>query len=183
MKAVVLHERGHQGISLNEIDTPTVKKGYALIRIKAASLNQVDLYMRDSGLGIRHTLPQTMGVDGVGKIVEIDNDADFKVGDSVILYPYEFCGKCSYCLAGEQQSCKSAKIFGEHRDGTFAEYITVPQSSIFHLPDNCDFHQAASLGVAYLTAWRMLFSKANIEPGQTVMIMGGGEVLQQPLLI
>jgi NADPH:quinone reductase-like Zn-dependent oxidoreductase len=115
-----------------------------------------------------------MGVDGVGEIVEIAEVSGFSVGDRVILYPYEFCGRCRYCLAGDQPLCTSAHIFGEHRDGTFAEEIIVPISSLVPLPQETDILEAAALGVAYLTAWRMVFGKAPIGPGQTVLIQGAG---------
>jgi NADPH:quinone reductase-like Zn-dependent oxidoreductase len=174
MKAITLKERGKEGVVLESTNPPLLKTGSVLIRVKAASLNQVDIYMRDNGLGIRHTLPQIMGVDCVGEVVEAVPDSQFKVGDNVILYPYEFCGQCSYCLSGEQQYCDRAKIFGEHIDGTFAEIMSVPETSLFHLSSDADPLKAASLGVAYLTAWRMLLGKAKIRPGQTVLIMGGG---------
>lgn len=174
MQAIRLRERGKPGVQLMEIAPPTIRPGMARIRMLAASVNRVDLYMRESGAGITHTLPQTMGVDGVGEIVEIAEDGRHAVGDRVILYPYEFCGHCRYCLAGDQPLCTSARIFGEHRDGTFAEEIVVPVTSLVALPRDADVHAAAALGVAFLTAWRMVFGKAPVGPGQVVLVQGAG---------
>lgn len=174
MKAIRLNERGRDGVQLVESAPPEIASGMARVRLLAASVNRVDLYMRDSGAGITHTLPQTMGVDGVGEIIEINADSDLSIGDRVILYPYEFCGHCRYCLAGDQPLCTSARIFGEHRDGTFAEEIVVPITSLMPLPDGTDIFGAAALGVAYLTAWRMVFGKSAAGPGHVVLVQGAG---------
>lgn len=174
MQAIRLNARGQSGVQYVEIPPPPSRPGMARIRMLAASMNRVDLYMRDSGAGITHTLPQTMGVDGVGEIVEIPEGSGHSVGDRVILYPYEFCGRCRYCLAGDQPLCTSARIFGEHRDGTFAEEVVVPFASLVPLPQDASIHGAAALGVAYLTAWRMVFGKSPIGPGQTVLVQGAG---------
>lgn len=174
MKAVILKERGIKGISFTDTQKPYSENENIMVRLHAASLNQVDIYMRDVGLGIRHSLPQIMGVDGVGEVAEAPDNSNFEIGDTVIIYPYIFCEKCPYCLSGEQQLCNSAQIFGEHCNGTFAEYISVPESSIFPLPVHCDKFAASTLGVAYLTAWRMVFTKGQAGPGKSILIVGGG---------
>ncbi len=174
MKAIRLETRGPAGVHLREIARPSRGPGQARVRLRAASINRVDLYMRDSGQGITHELPMTMGVDGVGEVIEAPAGSGHAPGDRVILYPYDFCGTCRHCLAGDQPLCVRARIFGEHRDGTFAEEIVVPVTSLVRLSPKADLHQAAALGVAYLTAWRMVFGKAPAGPGQTVLIQGGG---------
>lgn len=174
MKAVRLVARGASGVECVEIPSPSTSAGTSRVRMLAASLNRVDLYMRDSGAGITHALPQTMGVDGVGEILETAPGSGFAAGDRVILYPYEFCGRCRYCRAGNQPLCTSARIFGEHRDGTFAEEIVVPDSALVRLSRDVDIHGAAALGVAYLTAWRMVFGPAPAGPGQVVLVQGAG---------
>lgn len=172
MKAIVLRNRGPQGVVLSSIPAPEPQTGRVLVRMLAASVNRVDLYMRDSGAGITHSLPQIMGVDGVGIVAE---DAQgFAAGDLVILYPYEFCGACPHCLAGDHPLCLSARIYGEHRDGTFAQMISVPATSLLRLSPGVDIAGAAALGVAYLTAWRMVFGKVALQPGATVLVQGAG---------
>lgn len=174
MKAIRLESRGAGGVALRDIPAPVAQAGQARVRLRAASVNRVDLYMRDSGAGITHSLPMTMGVDGVGEVIEAPAGSGFAAGDPVILYPYEFCGTCRHCLAGDQPLCTTARIFGEHRDGTFAEQIVVPVTALVRLPQGVDWHGAACLGVAYLTAWRMVFGKVQIGPGRSVLIQGGG---------
>lgn len=174
MEAVMLQERGIAGPRLTRIDPPARLADGVLLRMLAASVNRVDLYMRDSGAGITHELPLVMGVDGVGEVLETGPGSAFRPGDRVILYPYDFCGRCRHCLAGDQPLCLRARIFGEHVDGTFTEIMAVPERALVHLSPAADVHQAATLGVAYLTAWRMIFGKVATGPGQIVFIQGAG---------
>lgn len=174
MKAIVLSARGAAGVRLAEMPEPDRPNGWAKVRMLAASVNRVDLYMRDNGAGITHTLPLIMGVDGVGEVAEANADSGFSPGDRVILYPYEFCGTCRACLAGDQPLCRKARILGEHRHGTFADCVALPARSLVRIPAEADIEQAAVLGVAYLTAWRMVFGKGPIVPGATLLIQGAG---------
>ena len=174
MKAFILNQRGIDGCQYGDVDLPKPKPGEVLVRMLAASLNRVDLYMRDNGAGITHTLPQIMGIDGVGEVAEAPNGSALEPGQRVILYPYEFCGTCRHCLQGDQPLCTSARIPGEHRDGTLAEYVCLPERSVLPLSDATDPLQAAAVGVAYLTAWRMVFGKAPFLPGQSVVVQGAG---------
>lgn len=174
MKAIVLKERGNGGVAWMEMAEPARPQGWVKVRMLAASVNRVDLYMRDSGAGITHELPLIMGVDGAGEVAEADAGADVSPGDRVIIYPYEFCGGCRACLSGDQPLCHSARILGEHRHGTFAEFVSAPRRSVMKLPPDADIDQAAVLGVAYLTAWRMVLGKAPVNPGSVVLVQGAG---------
>ena len=174
MKAIVLQQRGRAGVSLCELPRPDLRPGWARIRMRAASVNRGDLYMRDSGAGITHSLPQIMGVDGAGEVIEAPDCPGLAPGDPVVLYPAEFCGTCRACLAGDQPLCHTIRILGEHRDGTFAEEVVVPARSLVRLAPGADLEAAAGLGVAGLTAWRMVFGKAPTGPGQVVLVQGAG---------
>ena len=174
MKAVVLAERGIKGPEVQDIQPPQRPEGCVLVKMQAASLNRVDVYMRDNGAGITHSLPQIMGVDGIGEIFEVGEGSDYSVGEKVVIYPYLFCQKCEYCLDGNQPLCVNAKIYGEHIDGTFAEIVPVPEVSLARLNQDADPVKAATLGVTYLTAWRMMFGKVWLQPGQTILVAGAG---------
>ncbi len=174
MKAIVLHQRGLDGVGLHDLPAPDCPQGWARVRMVAASVNRVDLYMRDNGAGITHDLPLIMGVDGSGEVIEAPGDSGLAPGDRVILYPYEFCGACQPCLAGDQPLCHSARILGEHRHGTFAEQVVLPTRSLVRLSPHADIQQAAVLGVAYLTAWRMVFGQMPAAPGRTILVQGAG---------
>jgi NADPH:quinone reductase-like Zn-dependent oxidoreductase len=174
MRAAVLERRGADGVSWRDFPDPAPAPGESVLRVAASSLNRVDLYMRDSGAGITHVLPQVMGVEAAGEIVEAEPGSGLKKGAKAILFSEAFCGKCRYCLAGDQPLCESVKIMGEHRHGGFAEYIAMPSRCFFPLPDDADLAAAGALATGHLTAWRMLFGKRALRPGASVLIVGIG---------
>lgn len=173
--AFITGHGGNEVVQVGERDRPPRRPGEVLVRLQAATLNQVDLYMRNSGQGITHALPQIMGLDGAGLIEEVDADEPLlKPGQQVVLHPGLNCGRCEFCQRGEGVLCTRMQFLGEHRDGTFAEWISVPARNVFPMPPYLDFVQAAALGVNHLTAWRMLFTKARLKPWETVLVFGIG---------
>lgn len=176
MKAAFL--TGHGGnevVTVGELPIPRRKPGEILVRMKAATVNRVDLYMRDSGAGITHRLPQIMGVDGAGIVEEVDaGESLLQPGQHVLLYPGITCGRCEFCRRGDAVLCTRMQLLGEHRDGTWAEYVAVPVANALPMPDHLDFAEAAALGVNHLTAWRMLFTQARLKAWETVLIFGIG---------
>lgn len=172
--AFITQHGGNDGVLFGERPDPVPEPGEVLVRMKAATLNRVDLYMRDSGAGITHSLPQIMGVDGAGVVEATGPATKLHEGQTVVLYPAVTCGTCGYCRRGETMFCLSVQFLGEHRDGTMAELVSVPAINVFPIPDGLDFAEAAALGVSYLTAWRMLFTRASLRAGETVLIFGVG---------
>jgi NADPH:quinone reductase-like Zn-dependent oxidoreductase len=176
MKAAYLTGHGaNDVVAVGERPEPQRRPGEILVRVQAATLNQVDIYMRNSGAGVTHRLPQIMGVDGAGVVEEGDPAYPLlKPGDAVAIYPALTCGQCEFCRRGEDPLCINVRYLGEHRDGTFAERVAVPGGNLFAAPAGFDFVEAAALGVNHLTAWRMLFTKARLESWETVLIFGIG---------
>jgi len=174
MKAVVLKERGRTGAGWGDFPDPKPAAGESVLKVAAGSLNRVDLYMRDNGAGITHVLPQVMGIDAAGVVAEAEPGSGLRPGMKALLYSEAFCGKCRYCLAGDQPLCESVKIMGEHRHGGFAEYVAMPTRCFFPLPEDADLEAAGALMTGHLTAWRMLFGKRALQPGESVLIVGIG---------
>ena len=176
MKAAYL--TGHGGnevVEVGERPVPPRAAGEVRVRLHAATLNRVDLYMRDSGAGITHRIPQILGLDGAGVIDEVDaGDPLLRAGQRVLLHPGVSCGRCEFCLRGDDVLCTRYQLIGEHRDGTFAQYVTVPVRSVLPLPDDWSFAEGAALGVNHLTAWRMLVTQARLKPWETVLVFGIG---------
>ena len=176
MQAAVL--TGHGGNEVVQVQTrsrPVRRPGEVLIRMHAATLNQVDLYMRNSGAGITHQLPQIMGLDGAGVVEAVDEgETVLQPGQRVVVYAGVTCGRCEFCERGEGVLCTRMQLLGEHRDGTFAQWISVPARNVFPLPAHLSFAQGAALAVNHLTAWRMLFNKARLQPWDTVLVFGIG---------
>jgi NADPH:quinone reductase-like Zn-dependent oxidoreductase len=173
MRAAVLSQRGSAGLNVRELPVPQRLPGEVLVRLHAAALNRVDLYMRDSGVGITHRLPMVLGVEGAGTVAEADA-GDLPPGSKVVLYTSAYCGQCRFCLAGDQPLCEKAHIAGEHGDGTLAEYIVLPRRCVVPLPAAANLLECAAIGVGHVTAWRMLFGKRALQPGETVLVVGIG---------
>ncbi|MFB9147042.1 zinc-binding dehydrogenase [Halomonas alkalicola] len=116
-----------------------------------------------------------MGLDGAGVVEAIEKDETrLTVGQRVVVFPNLTCGRCEFCQRGDDVLCTRMKLMGEHVDGTFAPWLSVPAENLFPMPAHLDFVQAAALGVNYLTAWRMLFSRAQLKPWETVLVFGVG---------
>ncbi len=176
MRAVQLLGRGiAEPVAVREVPVPEAGDGEVLVRVRAAALNRVDIYMRDSGAGITHALPQIMGVDGAGTVEACGPGVSgVAAGDAVVIYPGLTCGACEFCRNGEPVLCTRIRILGEQTDGTLAERIAVPAGNLFPVPAGLSFAEAATLPTAYLTAWRMVVTKARVTAGDSVLIFGVG---------
>jgi NADPH:quinone reductase-like Zn-dependent oxidoreductase len=173
--AFITGHGGNEVVAIGDRPRPRRAPGEVLVRMRAATLNRVDLYMRDSGAGITHRLPQVMGIDGAGTVEEVDAaEPLLQVGQRVLLHPGISCGRCEFCARGEGVLCGTVSYLGEHRDGTLAQYVSLPARNVFPMPEGFGFEEAAALGVNHLTAWRMLFNKARLQPWETVLIFGIG---------
>ena len=166
---------GNEVVQVGQRPRPQRQPGEVLVRLKAATVNRVDLYMRDSGAGITHTLPQIMGLDAAGVVEAVDADEPYlRPGQRVVVYPGLTCGRCEFCLRGQGVLCLQMRLLGEHRDGTFAQWISLPAANVLPMPPHLGFGQAAALGVNHLTAWRMVHTQAQLQPWETVLIFGVG---------
>ena len=178
MLAARIHGHGgNEVVRLDELPPPERKRGELRLRMVAGGLNRVDLYMRDNGQGITHQLPIILGLDGAGVVEEADAGSAYRAGNPVVVYPARSCGRCEFCRKGDEILCLSALVLGEQIDGVFAGFVCAPEDSVFRKPADLDFFQAASLSVAWITAWRMVRTKAQLKEGETALIFGiGGSV-------
>ncbi|WP_310625837.1 zinc-binding dehydrogenase [Limnohabitans sp.] len=175
MKAIYLS--GHGGndvVHIGERPAPQRQPSDVLIHMHASTLNQVDLYMRNSGAGITHQLPQTMGIEGFGHVAACDADSGLALGDGVLLHPGISCGTCEFCLRGDDVLCTRIALLGEHRDGAWSEWVSVPARNVMRAPSYLSPFEAAALAVTHLTAWRMVVTQGQLKPRQTVLIFGIG---------
>jgi NADPH:quinone reductase-like Zn-dependent oxidoreductase len=181
MKAVVITEHGElDKVKLADIPKPRPAAGEVLIQVKSAALNHLDIWVRKGRRGVTLSMPHVLGSDGAGVVSEIGAGVEgVAVGDEVIINPGLSCGKCEFCGRGEQSECASFSIVGMGRHGTFAEYVAVPAGNVYRKPSHLSFDEAAALPLAYVTAWRLLMTRAELKPEQTLLIhgIGGGVAL------
>lgn len=168
MKAVQLTETGAPDVlRVSEVPDPTAGPGSVVVRIKAAALNRRDVYLRK---GIAPSpLPVIPGSDGAGVVEAIgDGVTTVAVGDEVIILPSLAWG------AGEAAPAPGFRILGGPDNGTYAELIAIAAENVFPKPARLSWEQAAALPLAGLTAYRALHSRARLEAGETVLILGIG---------
>ncbi|HYF40742.1 MAG TPA: zinc-binding dehydrogenase [Gemmatimonadales bacterium] len=187
MKALTLAAvGGPEHLRVQELPEPTVQSAdQVLVRIEAAALNRLDLFVAEGLPGVNYSFPHVMGSDGAGTVVECGPAVrSVRAGDRVMINPTISCGKCPRCLQGEESLCSSLEVLGEHRTGTAAEYTVVPEVNLAVVPPAMPWPQAAAFSLATLTAWRMLVTRGRLIAGETVLIWGiGGGVAMAALLI
>jgi len=176
MKAALVRTHGGpEAIEIAEVPKPEPRPGEVLVQVKAAGMNHLDTWVRRGLPGRTLPLPMILGADASGIAVEIAPGADgVKEGDRVFVAPGFSCTRCVHCLSGEEALCRDYGIFGEHRNGTQAEYIAVPSGNILALPDTLSFEEGAAFPLVFLTSWHMLIHRARLRPGEEVLIHAGG---------
>ena len=172
MKAVRIHQfGGPEVLTYEDIPDPQPRKDQVLVKVKACSLNHLDLWVRKGLPGVK--LPHILGSDIAGEVVEVGEYAPVvKPGQRVLVAPMHFCGHCVKCLTGMQNQCREFTVLGNAVDGGNCELFAAPAASVIPIPDSLDFNQAASVPLVFVTAWHMLVGLAGVRPGQTVLVLG-----------
>jgi NADPH:quinone reductase-like Zn-dependent oxidoreductase len=176
MRAALIREHGGpEAIEIAEVPKPEPQAGEVLVQVKAAGMNHLDTWVRRGLPGRKLPLPMILGADAAGIAAEVAPGAHGVVeGDRVFVAPGFSCTRCVLCLSGEEALCRDYGIFGEHRNGTQAEYIAVPSENIMALPEGLSFEEGAAFPLVFLTSWHMLIHRARLRPGEDVLIHAGG---------
>lgn len=172
MKAVRIHEAGGpEVLRYEDIPEPQLRKDQVLVRVRACAMNHLDIWVRK---GIpKVPLPHILGSDVAGEVAAIgEYVSGLKVGQRVLLAPMHNCGHCEKCTAGLQNQCREFTVLGNAVDGGNCELIAAPAANVIPFPDSLDFNQAASVPLVFVTGWHMLVGRAQIKPGQTVLVLG-----------
>ncbi len=181
MRALYFSEHGDTGkLVLGERPDPRPGEGEVTVRVMAAALNHLDLFVLAGMPGVPVALPHVGGADGAGVVAAVGPGVTgWEVGDEVVVNPGLWCGSCEFCARGEESLCVSYRLLGEHVDGTFAEYVAVRAAALARRPAHLSWHESAAFGLTHLTAWRMLMRRAALQSGETVLIhgIGGGVAL------
>ncbi|HEU5303535.1 MAG TPA: zinc-binding dehydrogenase [Gemmatimonadales bacterium] len=182
MKALTLAATGGlEHLRVWELPQPAIRSPrQVLVRVHAAALNRLDLFVASGLSGVTYSFPHVLGSDGAGLVQETGSAVrEFRPGDRVMINPALSCGECAACRSGEESLCERLRVLGEHCGGTIAEYVVVPAENLAPVPPGMSWAQAAAFSLATLTAWRMLVTRARLQPGETVLIwgIGGGVAL------
>jgi NADPH:quinone reductase-like Zn-dependent oxidoreductase len=176
MKALAFHEHGGlDKLRYQEVADPKIGEGDVLVRVRAAALNHLDLFVREGLPGLALPMPFWTGCDIAGDVTEVGAAAqEVAVGDRVAVNPNLYCGRCEFCLRGEHSLCVRYGILGEHIHGGLAEYVKVESRHVVKLPAGLRYEDAAAFILVNMTAWRMLVTQAQLRPGEDLLILGVG---------
>lgn len=176
MKALYYDElRGYQGIKIGDVPMPEITGNEVLVRVKAFSLNHLDVWVMAGNYPVKIPLPHIFGSDASGVVEKAgENVRHIKAGDHVIVFPGLSCGHCERCLSGHDNECGGFSLLGVVADGVSAEYVKVPAENIFKKPEGLSFEEAAGIGITYTTSWNSLVLRAGIRQGDTVLIHAAG---------
>ncbi|HEY4484901.1 MAG TPA: zinc-binding dehydrogenase [Nitrospiria bacterium] len=176
MKAAVFYENGGpEMLVMADLPVPAPGDDEVLIRVRACSINHVDIWVRQGIPAYKTIFPHISGCDIAGVVDTIGRGVSgIKPGDKVLVAPGLSCFRCAYCLSGRDNMCLTYKILGAHTPGGYAEYAVVPAVNVLAMPNILRFEDAASFPLAYLTAWHMLITRAELKAGQEVLVLAAG---------
>lgn len=176
MKAVIFQQHGGpEVLQLTDVPDPQIKANEVLVEVRACALNHLDVWVRKGLPGIKIPLPHILGNDVAGVVRDVGELVTWvNAGDEVMLQPGVSCGHCAECLAGRDNMCDEYDIIGSRRDGGYAELIAVPGTNVIAKPKNLTWEEAAALPLVTLTAWHMLVARADVQPGEDVLVHAAG---------
>jgi len=175
MKAAVYYKCGDASqIQMADVPEPQVRPGQALIRVHASALNHIDLWSLHGPSDEATRFPVWTGSDVAGVIERLAPDVSgWSAGEAVVINPSLSCSKCQRCIEGEVSQCDDYDILGNAGNGGNAEYIAANADKLMRMPPGFDFLNAAAGPLAYQTAWRAVISRARLQKGEDVLILGG----------
>lgn len=178
MKALCFYEHGDLDVlQYADVPDPTPGPGQVLIQVKACALNHLDVWVRRGWPGLKLAMPHIGGSDVAGVIAGLGEGVNgWAIGDRVVADPGIVTGEDEFTRRGEHSVSAGMHYFilGEQIPGGAADYVVVPAANLLKMPDDWDFPQAAAPLLVGVTAWRMLFKRADLRAGESVLIVGAG---------
>jgi NADPH:quinone reductase-like Zn-dependent oxidoreductase len=174
VKAVFFSRHGGPDVlQLGDFPAPEPGPGQVVVRIKAAALNRLDIWVRKGWPGIKLEYPHIPGADGAGDItMHGEGVMGWSIGDRVVINPNLSCGVCTACQAGFDNRCQHWGLLGETRRGTYAEMVVIPAQNIYPIPPGFSEESATAAALVFLTAWHSLIRRAELRAGETVLVVG-----------
>jgi NADPH:quinone reductase-like Zn-dependent oxidoreductase len=174
MKALFFEKHGNiSNLKTGELANPSPGPGQVMVRVHTAALNHLDLWVLEGWKGLNLEMPHIPGADGAGEIAALgDGVKGLSIGDRVVINANLSCGSCRSCLAGQDNMCQDWHLLGETVRGTCAEFVCVPAENVLQIPKDFSCREAAAAGLVFLTAWHSLITRANLQPGEKVLLVG-----------
>lgn len=174
MKAVRFHSHGGPDkLVYEDCEMPVAKAGEALVKVQACALNRLDLWVRQGIPAYKVILPHISGADIAGTVVSGDAlPAGIQAGDEVVVYPAIFDPNSRAAMSGREDLDPDRKTIGGHVNGGYAQFVVVPSRNLIKKPANLSMVEAAAYPLAFLTAWHMLATRAQIKEGESVLVTG-----------
>ena len=176
MKAVIFQNHGGpEVLEVTDVPDSKINPNEVLIEVRACALNHLDVWVRNGLPGIKIPLPHILGNDIAGVVREVGELVSWvNAGDEVMIQPGVSCGHCAACLAGRDNMCDEYDMIGYRRNGGYAELVAVPGVNVIPKPKNLSWAEAAALPLVTLTAWHMLVKRAQVQPGEDVLVHAAG---------
>lgn len=176
MKAVIFRQHGEPKVlEYTDVSEPSITSSDILVRVRACSINHLDLWVRQGIPAYRVTLPHILGSDVAGEVAQVGQEVQsVKVGDRVVLTPGMSCWRCAACRAGRSNFCDAFSVRGASTNGGYAEFATANARDAILIPSDLSFEAAAAFPLVFLTAWHMLVARAKLQAGETVLVHAAG---------
>ena len=176
MKAIQFQQHGGpEVLRYTDVPDPEPRATEVLVRVRACALNHLDLWVRRGLPNVPIPLPHIPGSDVAGEIAKIGTEVTtVREGQKVVLAPGVTCGKCAACVSGQDNRCRQFTNLGYMLDGGCAEFVRVPEVNCLPYPENLSFEEAAAVPLVFQTAWHMLVARAEVQPGEDVLVLGAG---------
>ena len=175
MRAMVLREHGGpEVLHVEDVPRPEPGPGEVRVRVRAVAVNHLDIWVRRGGPAFQLEYPHRLGSDIAGTVDALGAGARADAGAKVVVQPGLSCMRCAQCLGGRDNLCRWYRILGENAQGGYGEYVVVPDVNLAPYPERLDYPQAAAAILPFLTAWQMVVRKAQVGPGDTVLVQGAG---------
>ena len=175
MKAAIFEQYGGpEVLRYADVPVPQLARGEALVKVHAVALNGYDLMARAGRYKPnKGKFPHILGGDFGGELAALgpETASDLPIGARVTSWWILPCGRCEQCMAGNHNRCaRDYRYLGAHVPGAYAQYVKLPADHLIPLPNSVSYEQAAAFPNAFGTAWHMLIDRANLRPGDTVLV-------------
>jgi 6-hydroxycyclohex-1-ene-1-carbonyl-CoA dehydrogenase len=175
MKAAIF--RGSRTLTLEQVPVPEAGPGEIVVKVAACGVCHTDLHYTDHGVATAKKPPIILGHEASGVVHEVGGDVTaWKPGDRVLLPAVLTCGYCELCRMGRENICLNMKMFGNHVDGAFAEFVRAPAKDAIAVPPELPLEEACVIADAASTPYHAVTHRGKVRPGERVVVFGCGGV-------